>query len=105
MDPEFLKELGHYSIGKTIEFIPYIKKGIMSCETFHAALAQQHEFNNNTIDISVVGIGRLKVEVNCNNNMVSHVKMISGLKDVNGGAVFNRLNLQSLWLPKDDSSF
>ena len=53
-------------------------------KTFCAALAQQHKFNNNTIGISVVGMGGLKVEVYHNNNMVSLVMMISGLKDVNG---------------------
>ena len=102
MDPQFFKELGHHSIGKTIEFIPCIKKGIMSCKTFCAALAHQHEFNNNTIGISVVRIGRLKAEGNHinNNNMVSLVKMISGLKDVNGGAIFNSVEPTKLMAAK-----
>ena len=104
MDPEFLKELGNCLIGKTIKFIPYIKKGIMSCETFLAALAQQHKFNNNTMGISVVRIGGLKVEVNCNNNMVSLVQMISSLKDTSG-AVFNNVEPTKLMAAKGQFIF
>ena len=76
MDPELLEELGNQSIGKTIKFIPYIKKNIMLWETFQAALVQQHEFNNNTIGISVIRICGLEVKVYCDTNMMSMVTMI-----------------------------
>ena len=89
MDPEFLKELANCSICKTIEFIPYIKKGMMMTKVFHAAMKQQHEFNKNVITISVVGISGLKVEVNCHGKMTSLVNMIHKLRDSNGSAIFS----------------
>ena len=89
MDPEFFKELANHSIRKTIEFIPYVKKGMMMTKVFCTTMKQQHEFNENTIAISVASISRLKVEVICHGKMTSLVNMIHKLRDSNGSAIFS----------------
>jgi hypothetical protein len=63
--------------------------GVMTKETFRSALAQQHKFNNNTIGISVIGIGGLEVEVQCNGTKQTLASMIQGLRTFTGGVVFN----------------
>ena len=89
MDPNFIHELSHHSIRTSIEFVPYIKKGVMMPEVFRAAMKQQHEFNKNTIAISVLGIGGLEVEIERHGKPTSLVKMIHELRDSKGSAVFS----------------
>ena len=58
-------------------------------EVFRAAMKQQHEFNKNTIAISVLGIGGLEVEIERHGKPTSLVKMIHELRDSKASAVFS----------------
>ena len=89
MDPNFIHELSNHLIHTSIEFIPYVKKGIMTPEVFHAAMKQQHKFNKNTIAISVLGIGGLEVKIECHGQPTSLIKMIHELRDLRGSTVFS----------------
>ena len=61
----------------------------MTPEVFHTAMKQQHKFNKNMIAISVLGIGRLEVKIECHGQPTSLVKMMHKLRDSKGSTVFS----------------
>jgi hypothetical protein len=76
----FTKELEECSLGKQIDFIPNIQKGIMEVLTFHKTLRCQAEFAGNMIAISIEGIGGLKVEINNQGSFASLADIVKKLK-------------------------
>ena len=91
LDPTFLRVLSTCLVSKSIKFISYPKKGLMSVEVFCSAVRQQYEFNNNMITISIMGIGGLEVEVTCHGNRKTLIDFIHSLRDEMGNPIFNSI--------------
>jgi dethiobiotin synthetase len=73
-------------------FIPNIQKGIMEVLTYHETLRCQAEFVQNTIAISIEGIGGLKVEINHQGTFASLADFVKQLKSDAGNCSLVVLN-------------
>jgi hypothetical protein len=92
LDTTFSHELNKRSIGVLIEFIPSIQRGIIDVPTYHECLRRHRKFAENTITVSVVGIGGLGIVIKCMGMNVSLAKMIKQLQD-NGKPLFSGIKL------------
>lgn len=88
LDPTFTTELEKRSVGMPIEFISSIQRGVMDVPTFRECLRRHREFAENTVAVSVVGIGGLDVVIKRMGKNITLNKMIKQLQD-NGKPLFS----------------
>ena len=88
MDPAFIQAATQGDTEALMDFIPNIKRGVMSVELYRATLEKHFEFCKNAIGVSINGLGSTDTTITQEGQVYTFIDSLATVQDSNGAAYF-----------------